>query len=112
MGGIRHVMIGTRDDYGGAMDLINHSEFLKRKNIEVIWMDKIYGDIQRALQTIRELLFNDDMEKLNDMIKDFSVYYIKGVKAAQNLVGNGIFKDKAPADYRIDEIFDMLADFM
>lgn len=55
-GGIRHVMIGTRDDYGGAMDLINHSEFLKRKNIEVIWMDKIYGDIQRALQTIREFL--------------------------------------------------------
>ena len=109
MGGIRHVIIGAKDDYGGAMDLINHSAFLKSKNVEVLWMDQIYGDIQRALQTIRELLFYNDTESLNEKLRDFSVYNRKGVQAAEKLIENGIFRDKAPADYRIDEIFDQLA---
>lgn len=50
MGGIRHVIIGAHDDHGGAMNLIEHSKFLKAKNIQITWMPPIYGEVQRGLQ--------------------------------------------------------------
>lgn len=109
MGGIRHVIIGARDGHGGAMDLINHSEFLKSKNIRITWMDTIYGDIQRALQTIKELLYNKDQVKLSSMLEDFSIYNKKGVDAARKLVTDGLFLKKSPDNYQISEIFDRLA---
>lgn len=110
MGGLRNVMIGARDDYGGAMDLINHSSFLRSKNIKIIWRDKKYGDVQRALQTIKELLYNDDQDKLERMLVDFSVYNKKGVDAAKELFSGGWFIEKAPSDYPIEKVFNVLMD--
>lgn len=112
MGGIRNVIIGTKDMYGGAMDLINHSTFLKSKNINITWMDSTYGDIQRALQTIKELLYNKDNIKLSSMLEDFSVYNRKGVEAAKKLVSEGWFLEKSPSSYEIEEIYDRLAYFI
>ncbi|MCR4902936.1 MAG: nucleoside deaminase [Butyrivibrio sp.] len=93
MGGIRRIVIGAHDDHGGAIELLDKSSFLSSKNIEVIWMPKIYGDVQRGLQTVRELLYNDNKAKLEIMLKDFSVYNLLGVNAAIKLVDNGVFVD-------------------
>lgn len=109
MGGIRNIIIGAHDDHGGAMHLIEHSKFLRDKNIKVTWMPQEYGDIQRGLQTIKELLYNTDKEKLERMLADFSVYNAKGVEAAKELVEKGVFSENSPKDYTIDFIFDELA---
>ncbi len=108
MGGIRKVEIAARDDFGGAMALMEHSDFISRKSIQIIWLDNELGDMQRAFQTIRELLYNDDDEKLRRMLTDFSVYNEAGVKAAEHLINSGIFKNKKPADFTAEEIFDAL----
>ncbi len=108
MGGIRKVEIAARDDYGGAMALMEHSDYIRGKGIRITWLDNELGDIQRAFQTIRELLYNEDKEKLQRMLADFSVYNKAGVKAAKNLVDSGIFKNKKPADFTAEEIFDTL----
>lgn len=110
MGGIRKVVIGAHDDLGGAMNLIEHSSYLKSKNIQITWMPEIYGEIQRGLQAIKELLYNENPAKLESMLTDFSVYNKKGVEAAKQMVGEGMFLAKAPSDYGIEEIFNMLAD--
>lgn len=110
MSGLRNVIIGARDDHGGAMDLINHSSFLRNKNIKITWMDKKYGDVQRALQTIKELLYNDDRDKLERMLVDFSVYNKKGVDVANKLISSGWFMEKAPSDYPIEKVFNGLMD--
>ena len=112
MGGIRNVVIGTHDQLGGAMGLIEHSNFLKSKNIKVTWMPEIYGDIQRGLQAIKELLYNEDSTKLQRMMDDFSVYNKKGVIAAKQMVDNGMFSAKAPSAYSIEEIFNILVDLI
>ncbi len=108
MSGIRKVVIAARDDFGGAMGLMEHSDFIRRKEIKITWLDNELGDMQRAFQTIRELLYNDDNEKLSRMLMDFSVYNKAGVKAAEHLVSSDVFKNKKPTDYSAEEIFDML----
>lgn len=111
MGGIRKVVIGAHDDHGGAMDLLNKSNFLASKHVEVTWMPAIYGDIQRGLQAIKELLYNEDQEKLGRMLTDFSVYNAKGVNAAKELVERGLFK-KSPKEYSIEFIFNQLSELI
>ncbi len=108
MGGIRNIIIGAKDDHGGAMNLIEHSKFLRSKSINITWMPQEYGDVQRGFQVLKELLYNTDEERLNRMLEDFSVYNQKGVMAAQELVEEGIFKDRSPASYSVEEIFDKL----
>ncbi len=108
MGGIRNIVIAAKDDYGGAMHLINCSEYLKNKNIKITWMPQEYGDVQRAFQTIKELLYNGDKDHLNQKLKDFSVFNKRGVEAAKSLVENGYFNEKKPMQYNVAEIFDML----
>ena len=93
MGGIRRIVIGAHDDHGGAIELLDKSRYLSSKNIEIIWMPNIYGDIQRGLQTIRELLYHEDKAKSERMLMDFSVYNSSGVNAAKILVDNGLFVD-------------------
>ena len=109
MGGIRNIIIGAHDDHGGAMHLIEHSKFLKDKKIKITWMPQEYGDIQRGLQSIKELLYNTDQNKLDRMLADFSVYNAKGVEAAKELVERGLFSENNPKDYTIAFIFDELA---
>lgn len=109
MGGIRNIIIGAHDDHGGAMHLIEHSKFLRDKNIKITWMPREYGDIQRGLQTVKELLYNTDKDKLDGMLTDFSVNNAKGVEAAKELVAGGLFSENSPKDYTIDFIFDELA---
>lgn len=109
MGGIKNIIIGAHDDHGGAMHLIEHSRFLKAKRIKITWMPQEYGDIQRGLQSIKELLYNADKDKLDRMLTDFSVYNAKGVEAAKKLMERGLFSKHNPEDYTIAFIFDELA---
>jgi len=109
MGGIRKIIIGAHDDHGGAMRLIEQSRFLRGKNIQITWMPQEYGDIQRGLQAVRELLYNTNQDKLKRMLTDFSVYNEKGVEAARALVEKGLFAEHSPGDYTIGFIFDELA---
>lgn len=108
MGGIRNVVIGTKDAHGGAIELLEKSVYLKGKNINVVWMPQEYGDVQRGFQTLKELLYNTNEELLERMMTDFSVYNKKGVLAAKELIDEGIFKDKKPNAYNVEEIFDKL----
>ncbi len=110
MGHIRHVVIAARDDYGGAMGLIEHSEFARSKRIHVTFLDNELGEVQRAFQTIRELLYNHDAEKLHRMLEDFSVYNRRGVCAAAHLVEHGILKERSCGDISAGEVFDALMD--
>lgn len=108
MGHIRKVVIAARDDYGGAMHLINHSEFAKSKGIQVTYLNNELGDIQRAFQTLRELMYNQDEEKKASMLKDFSVYNKVGVDAAVSLFEDVFFKERAPKEITAEEVFDAL----
>lgn len=112
MGGIRKVVIGAKDDYGGAMGLIEHSGFLKAKNIQVTWMPQEYGNMQRGFQALKELLYNKDAEKLQEMLEDFAVYNEKGVTAAKALVASGFFETKQPDGYGVEVIFDRMSDLI
>lgn len=42
------------------------------------------------------------------MLEDFSVYNEKGVLAAKALIDEGLFVDKKPGSYSVEEIFDKL----
>ena len=108
MGGIRNVVIGAKDAHGGAMGLLEQSEYLKRKNINVVWMPQEYGDVQRGFQALKELLYNTNEELLEHMMADFSVYNQRGVLAAKELFDAGLFRDKKPSLYNVEEIFDKL----
>ena len=110
MGGIRHVEIAARDDFGGAMKLIDKFEFSRKKGIEVIWLDDDRGDMQRAFQTLRELYVGTDTEKLTRMMTVFSVYNKVGVDAAAKLWESGELT--APGKFSAEEIFDRLDDIM
>lgn len=109
MSHIRNVTIAARDVHGGAMDLLEKSDFIKSKNISVEWMPQIYGDIQRAFQTIKELLYGKK-DKLPSILEDFSVKNKAGVEAAKALVEEGWFKDKEPKDYSVEQIFNAIAE--
>ena len=108
MGRIRSVVIAARDDLGGSMKWMECSPFIRSKNIQVTWLDNELGDMQRAFQTIRELLFNTDREKLEQMLKDFSVYNKSGVEAARRLVEDGYFQGKVLEDISVEKVFEEL----
>ena len=109
MGGIRKLIIGAHDDHGGAVELLDKSNFLSSKHVEVIWMRPLYGEVQRGLQAIKELLYNEDKEKLERMLIDFSVYNTRGVNAAKKLFEDGWFENKTPDQYSIECIFNELS---
>ena len=109
MGGIRKLIIGAHDDHGGAVELLDKSNFLSSKHVEVIWMPPLYGEVQRGLQAIKELLYNEDKEKLERMLIDFSVYNARGVNAAKKLFEDGLFENKSPDQYSIECIFNELS---
>ena len=109
MSGLRKVVIATRDDFGGSMNLAKHSPFMQRKNFEITFLDNGLGDMQRAFQIIRELLYNAEDSKLERILEDFSVYNKRGVDAACALVKEGFFAGKNLDDIPAGEVFDELA---
>ena len=112
MGGIRKVEIAARDDFGGAMGLMDKSAFIRRKNMSVTWRDDVLGDIQRGLQALRELLYNTDADKLVRMLDDFAVHNKAGVEAAKALIESGAFAEKKPSDYSAEQAVDMLLELI
>ncbi len=108
MGHIRNVEIAARDDFGGAMKLIELSDFARGKRIKVTWRDDILGDMQRAFQSIRELLYNTDEDKKQRMLKDFSVYNKNGVDAAVRLFSEGFFS-RTLTDISAEEVFNAIS---
>lgn len=112
MGGIRNLVVGARDDHGGAVELLEKSAFLASKHVRVTWMPQEYGDVQRGLQAIRELLFNDEPDRLARMLADFSVYNGRGVRAAWKMVESGMFREKEPRDYDVSFVFDRLCELI
>lgn len=108
MGHIRNVEIAARDDFGGAMKLIELSDFARGKGIKVTWRDDILGDMQRAFQSIRELLYNTDEDKKQRMLKDFSVYNKNGVDAAVRLFSEGFFS-RTLTDISAEEVFNAIS---
>ena len=109
MSGLRKIVIATRDDFGGSMNLAEYSPFMKRKNFEITFLDNELGDMQRAFQIIRELLYNSDDVKLGHILADFSVYNKRGVDAACALVKEGFFEEKNLKEIPVREVFDELA---
>lgn len=89
MGGIRRVVIAARDDFGGAMGLLDKMQFLRNKNMSITWLDDELGDVQRAMQLLREVRVGTDPEKLERMMTDFAVYNRSGVEAARELMSLG-----------------------
>lgn len=112
MGGIRKLVIGAHDDHGGAVELLSKSAYLSSKHVEVTWMPQIYGDVQRGLQALKELLYNENNEKLSLILADFSVYNKRGTDAAKKMFEDGIFKDKRPDEYSIGDIFDKMCELI
>ena len=108
MGGIRRVEITARDDFGGAMGLIDKFAFARNKGIQITWREGLLGDMQRAMQTVRELLYQQNADKLEQILTDFSIHNAAGVAAAKALLADGYFAEKSPSDYTAAEIFDAL----
>ena len=109
MSGIRKFIIGCKDDYGGAMRFSNGNKLLLSRNIQVTWMPQFYGDMQRAFQYIKELIYEKRKEKLEEILADFMVYNKAGVMAAKSIFDDGWFTDKKPEDYSVNEIFNELS---
>ena len=108
MGHIRHVEIAARDNFGGAMELIELSPFARSKGISIKWLDNELSDMQRAFQTIRELIYNKDEEKRGRMLADFAELNKTGVEAAKALYGNGFFNGRELTDIKAEDVFDEL----
>jgi len=109
MSGLRKVVIAARDDFGGSMNLVQYSPLMKRRNFEITFLDNELGDMQRAFQIIRELLYNTDDVKLGRKLEDFSVYNKRGVDAACALVKEGFFVGRNLNEIPVSEVFDELA---
>ena len=109
MGHIRHVVIGAPDAYGGAMDLLNHSPFLRKKRVRVTKAPEEYGHMQRAFQTLWELMYHGTEEKTEFKLQDFAVYNKAGVDAAKKLLEDGYFEGKILTEISAEEVFDELA---
>ena len=66
----------------------------------------------QAFQTLRELLFNEDKDKLERMLKDFGFYNAKGVEAAKKFFeAEGLTRDRL-ADYTAGQVFDGIAGYL
>lgn len=85
-----------------------HSKFAKSKGIEIIWLDNELGHMQRAFQTIRELLYNQNEKKKLWMLKDFSVRNKVGVEAAKKLISDDFIAGRSLRDITVEEVFDAL----
>ncbi|MDD6036786.1 MAG: nucleoside deaminase [Lachnospiraceae bacterium] len=109
MGHIRHVVIGAPDNYGGAMGLMKHSPFLARKNVQVTFEKEEYGHMQRAFQTLWELIYHGKDEKTEAKLLDFSVYNKIGVEAAKKLLEDGVLEGRVLSEVTVEEVFDALA---
>ena len=110
MGHIRHVVIGAPDDYGGAMSLMQHSLFLAQKNVQVSFEAEEYGHMQRAFQTLWELVYHGEDPRLPKKLEDFSVYNKVGVDAAKMLLADGFLQGREFSGISAKEMFDALAE--
>ena len=112
MGGIRHLVIGASDAYGGACALLDANDFLRARKPEIQRIGGLHGEMQRAFQTVRELLLSDNPEKCERMLADFSVYNRAGTEAAKKLVRQGFFEGRSLSDFTAEAVFDALAELI
>lgn len=112
MGGIRHIEIGAKDSFGGAMKLIDLFDFARAKNIEIVWRDGEFGDIQRGLQALRELLYCTDSSRLDRILADFSELNRPGVEAARAIVSDGTFDHRDLSSFTAEEIYNKLVSYI
>ncbi len=110
MGHIRHLRIAAKDEYGGAVELLDKSEFLKSKHIEVIYENPILGYVQRTLQVIRELLYATDEVKKKQILSTIRLSYPQSVETAEELVANGYVERAIKEKCAFAEIFDTIVE--
>ena len=104
MGGIRRFVIAAPDAFGGAMSLLSAHPFLAAKQVSVQWADPVLGDVQRGMQTIRELLQQKDEARLHEILTAFSECNPKGVAAARALADSGMFRGHVCRDFTAEQI--------
>ncbi len=109
MSGIHNFVIACHDDFGGAMSLAAHNKLLQSRQFNITWLSKEFEEIQRGFQFLKELIYENRKEKLEEIEKDFSVYSPKGVKAAKTIFEDGWFTSKKTSEYSVQEIFDELS---
>ncbi len=110
MGHIRHLRIAAKDEYGGAVELLDKSEFLKSKHIEVTYENSILGYVQRTLQVIRELLYTKDEIKKEQIISTIRLSYPQSIETAEELVANGYVERAIKEKYAFADIFDTIVE--
>ncbi|MBQ8927717.1 MAG: nucleoside deaminase [Oscillospiraceae bacterium] len=109
MGGIRHIEMAASDEYSGAAGLLQHMEFLRQKQITITRTDPVLGEMQRGFQTVRELLYNEDAERLQRILEDFCVRNRRGTLAARDLVRESALTPERLSGMDAQTLFDSLA---
>lgn len=109
MGKIRHVIIAAKDSYGGAVNMINTSDFIKSKNIQIQWEAPILGEIQRAMQAIREYLKDTDIRRREKTLQHIQILYPNAVTIAKSLINEAYFDQKELEKMEISCIFNEIS---
>ena len=102
-------VLATKDSYGGAINMINTSDFIKSKNIEIKWEAPILGEIQRSMQAIREYLKNTDIRSRETTLQHIQIVYPNAVYVAKSLIDMGYFDKKDLSQIKINDIFNEIS---
>ncbi len=108
MGHIRHLQIAARDSHGGAVELLDKSEFLRNKCMRVSYAPSILGYVQRTLQAIRELVYTKDEFKKEQILNVIQLLHPRAVDVAKEMVESGFVAKAIEGIYTFPEVFDVI----
>ncbi len=110
MGQIRHVVVAARDVGGGATDLRNASDFLRRKNIQVEFADPFLGYVHNTMEAIRELTMDESKERAESILERIAVSAPESVEVARELCTEGFIDAVMREHYPYSIVFDRIAE--
>lgn len=109
MGGIRHVIMGSKDRYAGASDILLTNEYCKSKQVKVELNDAVFGDLQIAMQGYVELRDRGyDSLVLKRLEQDYPI----GALVAKELFEKRMLEEFVKKEQSIEVIFDTLCDYI
>jgi len=110
MGHVRNIVIAAKDGHGGAMELNNATEFIRRHPVHIEYAEPILGYVQRTMQAFRELLKTEDVKSREHTLAAISIIHPESVTVAKKLVENGYIVNAIEIGEDYCNIFDKVVE--
>jgi tRNA(Arg) A34 adenosine deaminase TadA len=104
MGNIRTIRIAAKDAHAGSVEMAELSEYVKSKNMNIVFEPGLLGAVQITMQSYFEL--KNSPERSKPVLDKFRVEYNHSILLAQELLASNYFENAIARSVPFRSVFE------